>query len=86
MSKNCRFVDRTRTYLYTLTLNLNLNLNLDPDLIPTLIPTLTPTTMAPTEEEWAAMANKYGYRINVDEATKDKLIEFIETMIYLYKI
>ena len=37
--------------------------------------------MAPTEslikEEWAAMANKYKYRINIDKAIKDKLVEFI---------
>ena len=79
MSKNCRFVDRICIHLY------NLSLNLDPDLIPTLIPTLTPTTMAPTEEEWAIIANKYRYRINADEATKDKLIEFIKIIIYLYK-
>ena len=39
--------------------------------------------MAPTEKEWAAMANKYRYGINVDKATKDKLVEFIETIIYL---
>ena len=31
------------------------------------------------------MANKYGYRINADKAIKDKLIEFIEMIIYLYK-
>jgi len=42
--------------------------------------------MALTEEEWAVMASKYRYGINVDEATKDELIEFIETIIYLYKI
>ena len=71
-------------YFYTLTSNL------DPDffkptttLIPTLTPTLIPTTMAPTEKEWAAMASKYGYRIDTDKATKDELVEFIETTIYL---
>jgi len=31
------------------------------------------------------MASKYGYGIDVDKATKDKLIEFVETIIYLYK-
>jgi len=41
--------------------------------------------MALTEEEWAVMASKYGYGINVDEAIKDELIEFVETIIYLYK-
>ena len=29
------------------------------------------------EEEWAIKASKYGYRININEATKDKLIEFV---------
>ena len=69
-------------YLYTLTSNL------DPDFFKpttTLIPTLIPTTMAPTEKEWAAMANKYGYGINADEATKDELVEFTQIMIYIYK-
>ena len=51
--------------------------------IPTLTPTLIPTTMAPTEKEWAAMANKYGYGIDADKATKDKLVEFVEMTIYL---
>jgi len=31
------------------------------------------------------MASKYGYGINIDEAIKDKLIKFVETIIYLYK-
>ena len=35
-------------------------------------------------EEWTARASKYGYRINADKASKDKLIEFIQTIIYLY--
>ena len=64
----------------TLDLNLNLNLNLDPNffkLMITLIPTLIPTTMAPTEKEWAVMANKYKYGIDTDKAIKDKLGEFI---------
>jgi len=39
--------------------------------------------MARTEKEWAVMASKYGYGINVDEAIKDELVEFIETIIYL---
>ena len=38
-----------------------------------------------TEKEWAAMANKYGYGIDVDEATKDELVEFAQTMIYIYE-
>ena len=50
----------------------------------TLIPILTPTTIAPTEEKWAAIASKYRYRINADKALKDKLVEFIQTTIYLY--
>ena len=41
--------------------------------------------MAPTEKEWAAMASKYGYGIDADKATKDKLVEFAQTMIYIYK-
>ena len=31
------------------------------------------------------MASKYRYRIDVGEATKDELVEFVQTMIYLYK-
>ena len=50
----------------------------------TLIPILTPITMAPIEEKQAAMANKYRYRINIDKASKDKLVEFIQTTMYLY--
>ena len=46
--------------------------------------------MAPTEslikEKWAAMASKYKYRIDADKAIKDKLVEFIQTVIYIYKI
>ena len=83
MSKNYRFVDKTRTHTFTLGLNPDF-FELTTTLIPTFIPT-TPTTMAPTEKEWAAMASKYGYGIDLDEATKDKLVEFIQTMIYIYK-
>ena len=86
-------------YLYLdLDLDLNLDLNLDPNfdlsldldypyttLIPTLTPTLIPTTMALMEKEWAAMASKYGYGIDADKAIKDKLVEFIQTMIYIYE-
>ena len=50
----------------------------------TLIPTLIPITMALTEEEWTARASKYRYRINADKASKDKLVEFIQTTIYFY--
>ena len=39
--------------------------------------TLIPTTIELTEKEQAAITSKYKYRINVDEAIKDKLIEFI---------
>ena len=35
------------------------------------------------EKEWAVMASKYKYRINIDKAIKDKLVEFIEIIIYL---
>ena len=31
------------------------------------------------------MANKYRYGIDVDKAIKDKLIEFIQTVIYIYE-
>ena len=34
-------------------------------------------TESPTKEEWAAMASKYGYGIDAEEATKDKLVEFV---------
>ena len=50
----------------------------------TFILILIPTTIALTEEEWAVMASKYRYGINADEALKDKLVEFIQTIIYLY--
>ena len=48
------------------------------------MPILIPTTIALIEEEWAAMASKYRYRINADKALKDKLVEFVQTTIYLY--
>ena len=41
--------------------------------------------MVRTEEEWAEMASKYGYGINANEATKDELVEFVETVIYLHE-
>ena len=50
----------------------------------TLIPTLIPTTMALMKEEQTAKASKYKYGINTDKASKDKLVEFIQTIIYLY--
>jgi hypothetical protein len=37
-----------------------------------------------TREEWAARANKYGYGINAMGATKDELVEFVQTTMYLY--
>ncbi len=61
-------------------LPLFLTLNLNPNffkLMTTLIPILTPITIVLMEEEWAIIASKYGYRINADEALKDKLVEFI---------
>ena len=30
------------------------------------------------------MASKYRYRIDADKALKDKLVEFIQTTMYLY--
>jgi hypothetical protein len=41
--------------------------------------------MARTEKEWAEMASKYRYRINANGATKDELVEFVQTVIYLHK-
>ena len=41
--------------------------------------------MEPTREEWVVRASKYGYGIDVDKATKDELVEFVQTTIYLYK-
>ena len=73
-------------YLYTLTLNLYPDLfKSTTTLIPTLTPTLIPTTMAPTEKEWATIASKYRYRINADKASKNELVKFIQTTIYLYE-
>ena len=63
-----------RGYIYTLTLNLDPNLF---KLITTFIPTLIPTTIVLIEKEWAAIASKYGYGIDADEAIKDELVEFI---------
>jgi hypothetical protein len=51
-------------------------------LIITLIPTLILTTIVLTKEEWAVIASKYKYRINADKVLKDKLVEFIQLMIY----
>ena len=48
----------------------------------TLIPILIPITIALTEEKWATIASKYRYKINTDKATKDKLEEFVEIIIY----
>ena len=36
------------------------------------------------KEEQTARASKYRYGINADKAFKDKLVEFIQTTIYLY--
>ena len=40
--------------------------------------------MALMKEEWTARASKYGYKINVNKASKDKLVEFIQIIIYFY--
>ena len=37
------------------------------------------------EQEWAVKVRKYGSGINLGETTKDKLAEFIEIKIYIYK-
>jgi len=34
------------------------------------------------EINWKERIAKYGYGINVDEAIKDELVEFVETIIY----
>ena len=74
------------TFNLNLNLNLNFNFNFDLNLnlnsnffklITTLILTLIPITIALTEKKWAAIANKYKYRINTDKAIKNKLKEFI---------
>ena len=36
------------------------------------------------KEEWTAKASKYKYRINTNKVFKDKLVEFIQIIIYLY--
>ena len=41
--------------------------------------------MARTEEEWAKMVIEYRYRIDADEATKEELAEFVQTMIYIHE-
>lgn len=42
--------------------------------------------MTLTEKEWAERANKYGYGIDADEATKEELVEFVQTVIYLHEM
>ena len=54
-------------------------------LIPTLIPTIMALTESPTKEKWAMMANKYRYGIDIDKAIKNKLVEFIQTVIYIHE-
>ena len=84
--QSSKTVDLLRGYTYTLIPYLyTLILNFNPDffeLMITLIPTLILTTMALMKEEWAAIASKYGYRINADKALKDELVEFVQSMIY----
>ena len=40
--------------------------------------------MALIKEEWTTRASKYGYGINIDEASKNKIVEFVQIIIYLY--
>ena len=40
--------------------------------------------MALMKEEWTIRASKYGYGIDADKASKNKLVEFIQIIIYLY--
>jgi hypothetical protein len=42
--------------------------------------------MALTEKEWAERANKYGYGIDANEATKKEMVEFVQMVIYLHEI
>ena len=37
------------------------------------------------EQEWAMKVRKYSGGINLGETIKDKLVEFIETKIYIYE-
>ena len=37
------------------------------------------------EQKWAIKVKKYNNRINLGKITKDKLVEFVETKIYIYK-
>ena len=46
-------------------------------LIPTLIPIIMALTESPTKEELSAMASKFKYGIDAEEAIKDELVEFI---------
>ena len=80
--KNCRLVKGTRIHPYTLTFTPLPQTSTSTTT--TLIPTLIPTTMALMKEEWTTRASKYRYGINADKASKDKLVEFIQTTIYLY--
>ena len=36
------------------------------------------------KEQWTVRASKYRYGIDTDKASKDELVEFIQTIIYLY--
>ena len=63
-----------------------MTLTLTSTLIPTLTPTLTPAAMALVKkQEWATKIRKYSSGINLGKAIKDKLAEFIEIKIYIYK-
>ena len=87
-AKNHQFlktVDLLRGHIYTLTPYLyTLTSNLNPNFFK-LTTTLIPTTIALIEKEWAAMASKYGYGIDADKVSKDKLVKFIQMIIYLCK-
>ena len=37
------------------------------------------------KQEWATKVRKYGSGINLGETTKDELVKFIKTKIYIYK-
>ena len=41
--------------------------------------------MALIEKKWAVNASEYRYKINIDKAIKNELVEFIQIVIYFYK-
>ena len=50
----------------------------------TFIPLLLHPYLKLTEQEWAIIASKYRYGINANKTSNNKLVEFIQTIIYFY--